>query len=72
MVSNHIHFNVWDEIIYQFSNFNGTAVQVWEWLSNLITYFPEFKVILDCKIGSWSFDFILCRFIWWYKPVNFT
>ena len=28
--------NVWDEITYPFPNFNGTAVEVWEWISNFI------------------------------------
>ena len=25
-ITNHIHYNVWDEITYQFSNFNGATV----------------------------------------------
>ena len=28
-----------DEIIYLFSNFNGIAVEFWEWISNFIPYF---------------------------------
>ena len=28
-----IHFNVWDEITYPFSNFNGETVEVSEWIS---------------------------------------
>ena len=31
--------NVWDEIIYPFPNFNGTAVQVWDYISNFIPHF---------------------------------
>ena len=27
---------MWDEIIHPFSNFNGAAADVWEWISNLI------------------------------------
>ena len=27
-ISNYIHFNVWDEITYQFLNFNGCTVEV--------------------------------------------
>ena len=30
---------VWGEINYPFPNFNGTAVEVWEWISNFIPYF---------------------------------
>ena len=28
-----------DEITYPFPNFNGTTVEVWEWISNLILHF---------------------------------
>ena len=27
-ISNYIHYNVWDEIIYPFLNFNGETVEV--------------------------------------------
>ena len=30
---------VWDEITYAFPNFNGAAVEVWEWINNLIPIF---------------------------------
>ena len=30
---------VWDEITYLFTNFNGYAVEVWEWVSNFIPHF---------------------------------
>ena len=30
---------VWDEITYPFLNFNGSTVEVWEWLSNFIQPF---------------------------------
>ena len=29
---------VWDEIAYQFPNFNGVAVEVWEWMKNFIPH----------------------------------
>ena len=29
--------NVWDEIIYPSSYFNGTTDAVWEWITNFIT-----------------------------------
>ena len=28
MISNHIHYKVWDEITYPFLNFNGATVEV--------------------------------------------
>ena len=30
--------NMWDEIAYQFPNFNGAIVKVWEWISNFIQH----------------------------------
>ena len=36
-MSNYIHYKVWDKIIYSFPN--GTAIEVWEWVSNLILRF---------------------------------
>ena len=30
---------MWDEITYPFPNFNGATVEVWEWITNLISHF---------------------------------
>ena len=30
-ISNYIHHEEWDQITYPFPNFNGAAVEVWEW-----------------------------------------
>ena len=35
-ISDSIHYKVWDEITYPLPNFNGTTVEVWEWISNFI------------------------------------
>ena len=31
-INNHIHYNVRNEITYAFPNFNGTTIEVWEWI----------------------------------------
>ena len=36
-ISNYTHY-VWDEITYPFPNFIGAAIEVWEWISNLIPH----------------------------------
>ena len=41
MISNHIHYSVWDEITYAFPNFNGGIVEVWESKSNFIPHFTR-------------------------------
>ena len=33
------NYDVWDVINCSFLNFNGAAVEVWEWISYLIKYF---------------------------------
>ena len=37
-IGNHILSNVYDEITYPFSNFNGETVEVWERISNFIIH----------------------------------
>ena len=41
MDNNHVHYNVWDEITYPFSNLNGCTVESWEWIR---TFIPHFTV----------------------------
>ena len=38
-ISNFISHEIWDEINHPFSNFNGAAVAVWEWISNFMPHF---------------------------------
>ena len=47
-ISNYIHHKVWDEITYPFPNFNGAAVEVWEWLSNFIPHFTRYVITYSC------------------------
>ena len=35
-MNDYIHDKVWDEITNLFPNSNGTAVEVWKWINNLI------------------------------------
>ena len=37
-VSNYTPNKVWDEITFQFPNFDGRTVEVWEWINNFIRY----------------------------------
>ena len=38
-ISNHTPNKMWDEITYQFPNFNGCTVRVWERMNNSIPHF---------------------------------
>ena len=35
---------MWDEITYQFQNFNDAAIEVWEWISNFIPQFTRYVI----------------------------
>ena len=37
-----------DEIAYAFRNFNGAAVEVWEWIGNFIPHFSEHMITYPC------------------------
>ena len=41
-LSNDAHYEMWDKIIYPFTNFNGASFEDWEWASN---FMPSLSVI---------------------------
>ena len=41
---------VWDEITDPFPNFNGTIVEVWEWVSNFIPHI--IMEVITCLVKS--------------------
>ena len=51
-ISNYNHYNLWDEIIYPFPNFNGATVEFWEWVSNFISYFTKYVITYTCWVWS--------------------
>ena len=44
---NYAHYKVWDDIIYLFPNFKGTAVEVGEWISNFASLFTENVIVVN-------------------------
>ena len=34
LISDYVHYNVWNKISYAFSNFNVCTIEVWEWTKN--------------------------------------
>ena len=51
-ITNYAHYNVWDEIVYSFPNFNSAVVEAWEWMSNFISH------LTVGWVGLWGF-------LWW-------
>ena len=47
-ISNHMPDKVCDEITHLFPNFNGCTVEVWEWISNFITYYRKDVITYPC------------------------
>ena len=50
-MNNHMPSKMWNNITYRFPNFNGTTVEVWEWIIN-IKFIPHF--IMDVINGYLS------------------
>ena len=44
----YIHYKVWNEITYPFSNFNGVTVEVCKWISNFIAHFTKHVITYPC------------------------
>ena len=51
-ISNHMTKKLWDEILYPFPNFNGTTVEVWEWIKSFIPHFMICAVTYLCWVKS--------------------
>ena len=49
-MNNYTHDKEWDEIIYQFPNFNGGTVEVWEWINNFIPHFTGHVIHAGIKV----------------------
>ena len=47
-ISNYTHHKAWDEIYHPFHNVNGTAVEVWWWVDNLVSRFTGRICIHPC------------------------
>ena len=45
---------MWDEITYPFLNFNGTTIDVLEWISNFIPYVLRIRLNYVSRRGLWS------------------
>ena len=52
VIGNFIHYTVWGETAYPFTNLNGATVEVWEWISNFSLYFTECVITYPC--WDWS------------------
>ena len=47
-IINYTHYKVLDEITFPFPNFSGAAIEVWEWISNLILHFTGHIITYPC------------------------
>ena len=47
-IRNHMPGKVWNEVTYPFANFNGTTVEVWEWISNILLHFIMDVITYPC------------------------
>ena len=54
-ITNPIYYKMWDEIYNTFPNFNGATVDVWEWISNFITFFIMDLITSNDASIKWLF-----------------
>ena len=47
-IGNHMPCKVWDQITYPFPNFNGSTVEVWEWINNFIPHIIIHVITYPC------------------------
>ena len=47
-ISNHIHYEVCDEITYPFPNIHECTVEVWEWISNFTPHCTGYGIMHPC------------------------
>ena len=57
-MSNHIHYKVWDEIIYSFPNFNSATIEIWEWISHFIPHLCDYLSMLWWTVGRVEFTVV--------------
>ena len=50
----HTHYKVWDKITHLFPSFNGTNIEVWEWIGNVIPYKIMGVITNTCEKWSYS------------------
>ena len=58
-INSYIKYTVWDEITFLFPDFNGTTVEVWEWISNFIPHFTRHVITYPCL--DWSSPILVRR-----------
>ena len=72
-------YEVWDEITYPNSDFNGCAVEVWEWIRNFIPHYIMDVIAHPCWVSLYGNVFFLMCFsvqgatnteIWRFSPVT--
>ena len=52
-IGNHMSSKIWGEITYPFPNCNGCTLEIWEWISNLISHYDwcNFLSMLELKLN---------------------
>ena len=62
-IRNYTHYKMWDEISYPFPNFNGSTVDVWEWITDFIPHFIMDVLTYGCQrqfnsTRYWIYDYL--------------
>ena len=68
-ISNHMPVKAMDEIIYQFPNFNGWTIEVWEWLINFTPPYIWRQLLIHAKIIIYYMRINVCKMVPWSQLV---
>ena len=54
-ISDYIHYKVWDEFTYPFTNFTGATIEIWEWIGNFLMHLAcDYLSMLRLKLINFS------------------
>ena len=72
-MNDYIYHNMRDETDYQFPNFNGAAVEVWEWINNFIHILQGMWLLIHAGIYLLQFIYLVSVFLkkkeWYMRSV---
>ena len=66
-IFNYINYEGWDGSIYPIPNFNGAAVEIWEWISNFILHLPGHVITyihVGIKVNAFELKVPCCCLRW--------
>ena len=71
-MNNYILYNMWNDITYPLTNFNGATIEVWEWICNFIPYFTGHVITYHTSMLGLKLIHVSKMDPMWGNMFNFT